>query len=546
MRDSASGVPESEPSGPGAYKTNLRCFSLSRLALAFFAFCIIAVATAYTGTASAAPKQSAIVVDAFSGKVLYSSAADSKRYPASLTKVMTLYILFEHLKAGDIKLNDRIVFSKHAAGMAPSRLGIKPGGSISVETAILALVTKSANDVAAAVGERIAGTEYEFAKLMTRKAHELGMTNTTYKNASGLPNRYQLTTARDQATLAKRMRLDFPQYYHYFSRQYFSYDGRRFKNHNNLLTKYHYRGTTGIKTGYTRASGFNLTATVERDDRYVIAVVMGGKTSKARDQRMMGLLDRYVPRAVAWADGNTRLASAMVKDVPQPIARPVNLVSEEDRMALASLLEDDSADPDEETYADKTIVPLPDPELASASSPDGGNTGNEAIDEVKSFAVAAYRSAKGPVAKAGESLGNILVTPAHASTGDQARAPAIHQTAGILAAEQNWQAGAPLIPEGSWVIQIGAYSNQSDAVQSIRRALRAAPDQLNAAVPVTIPVRTADNRTLYRSRFGGFDGEKSANTACGRLSRQNISCVAIPPANWSLPSGIKTAQNSRG
>ena len=544
MRVSASEAPESEAEKLGANET-IRRRLLPNIALSLLVLCAIALSGTYAGTAQAAPKQSAIVIDAFSGKVLYSSHADAKRYPASLTKVMTLYILFEKMKKGDIELNDRVVFSRHAAGMAPSRLGIKPGRSISVESAILALVTKSANDVAAAVGEKIAGTEYEFAKLMTKTAHRLGMKNTTYKNASGLPNRYQRTTARDQATLAKRMRLDFPQYYHFFSRKYFAYNGRRYKNHNNLLTKYHYRGTTGIKTGYTRASGFNLTATIERDDRYVIAVVMGGKTSKARDRRMMGLLDRFVPRAVAWADGNTRLASAMVKNIPQPIARPVNLVSNEDRMQLASLLEeDDSADPDEETYADNTILPLPDPELASAQTEK--DSGEKSLEDVKSFAVAAYRKAKGPVAKAGESLGSMLVTPAHASTGEQPRAPVVKQTAGVVAAEQNWQAGAPLIPEGTWVIQIGAYSNQSDAVQSIRRAIRAAPDQLDAAVPVTIPVRTADNRTLYRSRFGGFDGEKSASTACGRLSRQNISCVAIPPSNWSLPAGIRTARNDRG
>ncbi|MAB13192.1 D-alanyl-D-alanine carboxypeptidase [Parvibaculum sp.] len=544
MRVSASEAPESEAEKLGANET-IRRRLLPNIALSLLILCAIALSGTYAGTAQAAPKQSAIVIDAFSGKVLYSSHADAKRYPASLTKIMTLYILFEKMKKGDIELNDRVVFSRHAAGMAPSRLGIKPGRSISVESAILALVTKSANDVAAAVGEKIAGTEYEFAKLMTKTAHRLGMKNTTYKNASGLPNRYQRTTARDQATLAKRMRLDFPQYYHFFSRKYFAYNGRRYKNHNNLLTKYHYRGTTGIKTGYTRASGFNLTATIERDDRYVIAVVMGGKTSKARDRRMMGLLDRFVPRAVAWADGNTRLASAMVKNIPQPIARPVNLVSNEDRMQLASLLEeDDSADPDEETYADNTILPLPDPELASAQTEK--DSGEKSLEDVKSFAVAAYRKAKGPVAKAGESLGSMLVTPAHASTGEQPRAPVVKQTAGVIAAEQNWQAGAPLIPEGTWVIQIGAYSNQSDAVQSIRRAIRAAPDQLDAAVPVTIPVRTADNRTLYRSRFGGFDGEKSASTACGRLSRQNISCVAIPPSNWSLPAGIRTARNDRG
>ena len=198
------------------------------------------------------------MIEEKTGRVLFSRNADKKLYPASLTKIMTLYLLFEEVAQGRLSMKSKLPVSRVAASRSPSKLYLQPGSSISVEDAILALVTKSANDVATVVSEALSGTEREFAKRMTRKARSLGMINTTFKNASGLPNRAQKSTARDMARLGVAIRRDFPQFYHYFSRTSFSYKGRKFGNHNKLLRQFD--GTDGIKTGYTHASGFNLVA----------------------------------------------------------------------------------------------------------------------------------------------------------------------------------------------------------------------------------------------------------------------------------------------
>lgn len=251
-----------------------------------------------SGQVQAAPAYAAIVLDKHTGKVLYSRNADRQRYPASLTKAMTLYLLFEELKAGTIGLKTKFIVTANAANQAPSRLGLKAGDRIRVIDAIRALVTKSANDVAVAVAENLAGTEQAFARAMTVKAHKMGMKRTQFRNASGLPNSKQVTTARDMATLSMRLMKDFPSYYGFFATRTFTYRGRKYKNHNRLLFKY--RGTDGIKTGYTRASGFNLAASVRRKRKHLIAVVLGGKSAKKRDVNMMNLLSRSFRKAVAY------------------------------------------------------------------------------------------------------------------------------------------------------------------------------------------------------------------------------------------------------
>lgn len=498
------------------------------------------------------PPTSALVMDAYSGKVLYSRNADEYRYPASLTKVMTLYLLFEGLEAKKFTLKSRITMTPKGASMPPSKLGLRAGQTISVEDAILALVTRSANDVASSMGAFLAGTEDDFAVMMTKKARELGMSRTTYKNASGLPNSAQKTTARDQATLAKRIREDFPQYYHYFSTQYFVWGKSRIRNHNHLLGKY--EGTTGLKTGYTNASGFNLTATVERDNKFLIGVVMGGRQAKLRDAHMVDILDKAFPRAIAMKDGNTLMAAAV--PAPTPIVRPVGLVGEEDRSELFQLAStlDDERDPDEETYAEGGLsAEMPAPVETAALPVAAPAAANAApVDSVTAYAVAALRTAEGPVRKAGREIGNFLVAPANAAVSPDAVASPLLRTAANdparrePSAAQSWREGDPLIPEGTWIIQIGAYAEQSDAVDSIRKAMRAAPSELGDAVPVTVPVKTADNRTLYRSRFGGFDGETAARNACGRLAREAIQCIPIPPANWTLPQTAENKEKRRG
>lgn len=239
---------------------------------------------------SAFARYAAIVLDADTGRVLHAANPDTRNYPASLTKMMTLYLVFEALESGQLKLKQRLPVSARAAGMTPSKLGVKRGESITVETVILALVTKSANDAAVVVAEYLGGTEAKFARLMTKKARAIGMRRTRFRNASGLPNRRQLSTARDMAVLANRLVQDFPQQYRYFSRQRYTFRGKEFKNHNTLLRTY--PGTDGIKTGYIRASGFNLAASVTRNGRRLIGVVFGGRTAKSRDRHMAKLLER--------------------------------------------------------------------------------------------------------------------------------------------------------------------------------------------------------------------------------------------------------------
>src|SRR6185503_15891075 len=253
------------------------------------------IAVACQGQALAATGFSAMVVDAHNGGVLFSQNADAPRYPASLTKVMTLYILFEELKADRLKLTSRLKCSAFGASRPPSKLGLRPGDSLTVEEAIKALVTRSANDVAATIAENIAGNERAFAARMNDTAKALGMTRTTFRNASGLPDPGQVTTARDMATLSLRIQRDFPKYYPYFQIMSFTYNGRAIRTHNRLLGKY--PGTDGIKTGYIRASGYNLTTSVARKGKRLVGVVMGGRTGAARNTYMMSMLDKHFPKA---------------------------------------------------------------------------------------------------------------------------------------------------------------------------------------------------------------------------------------------------------
>jgi len=292
------------------------------------ALSVIAVLTGGISQRAEAAKYAAIVIEEDSGKVLFSRSADSLRYPASLTKIMTLYLLFEELESGRVSMSTRMPVSRVAASRSPSKLYLRKGQSISVKDAIFALITKSANDVATVVSEQLSGTEREFGKRMTRKARALGMTRTTFRNASGLPHSKQKTTARDMARLGIAIRRDFPQYFGFFSTKSFRWKGKRFGNHNKLLSSY--QGTDGIKTGYINASGFNLLATVERRGVRLVGAVFGGRTGRTRDAHMVQILDKSFKRAKP-ADIQTQLTSAgprirvIPKSLPTPIAEPKSL-----------------------------------------------------------------------------------------------------------------------------------------------------------------------------------------------------------------------------
>ncbi|HWA01189.1 MAG TPA: D-alanyl-D-alanine carboxypeptidase family protein [Caulobacterales bacterium] len=257
--------------------------------------------------AAADGRYSAIVMDARTGEVLQQDMADEERYPASLTKMMTLYMLFEALDRGDLTLNTRLTASRHAASMPPSRLGLRRGDSITVEQAIRALVVQSANDVAVMVGERLGGSESRFASMMTSRAREMGLTDTHFENASGLPDPQQHTTARDMALLGQHLWRDFPARYAYFQTPSNSWRRSHGTNHNHLLGRV--EGVDGIKTGYTRASGYNLVSSAERNGQRFIVVVMGGESAAARDSQVAYLLDGAFEQWAARSTNDVTYAS---------------------------------------------------------------------------------------------------------------------------------------------------------------------------------------------------------------------------------------------
>jgi D-alanyl-D-alanine carboxypeptidase len=297
----------------------------------------------YSPTATANERYASAVWDITSGKVLFSKNADERRYPASLTKMMTLYVLFEELEAGRFNTRTPLAVSARAAAQVPTKLGLKAGESIAVEDAIKALVTKSANDAAVVIAEAVSGSEASFAVRMTRTARELGMKSTQFRNASGLPDPRQYTTARDMMLLGAALQVRFPRYYAYFKTRAFTFRGRTIRGHNRLIGSL--QGVDGIKTGYIRASGFNVVTSLRRGHRKLVAVVMGGRSARSRDEHMSALLTRNLPKAVARGGYAKTLLAAVGK-------KPVVVAS-----------------------ADPTMVPVPPapprPALAEASAEAG-------------------------------------------------------------------------------------------------------------------------------------------------------------------------------
>jgi D-alanyl-D-alanine carboxypeptidase len=281
---------------------------------------------------SSSPKFASIIVDGNSGSVLQATSPDGIRHPASLTKIMTLYLLFERLESGRMKLDTEMPVSQHAADQDPTKLNLRAGQTIRVEDAIKGLVTRSANDAAVVIAEAIGGDEDDFAQMMTRKARSLGMSKTVYRNANGLPNDEQVTTARDQATLGRAIQERFPRYYRYFATSTFNWRGQSIRNHNHLLGSV--EGVDGIKTGYTRASGFNLVTSMRRGNRHLIGVVLGGRSGGSRDATMRNLLAENLEKGatthtvVAVTERNGADANTDVADASETPARPAPQVQQ--------------------------------------------------------------------------------------------------------------------------------------------------------------------------------------------------------------------------
>ncbi|MRG72979.1 D-alanyl-D-alanine carboxypeptidase [Alphaproteobacteria bacterium HT1-32] len=295
---------------------------LSRTGGRLLCLCLAVILVSAVTLGQAEARYASIVVDAETGKVLYARNPDTRRYPASLTKIMTLYMVFSALEEKRITMDTEFKVSHRAAGQAPSKLGLKAGSTIKVRDAVLALVTKSANDAATVIAENLSGTEIRFARDMTERARGLGMRKTQFRNASGLPNRRQLSTARDMALLGRAIMRDFPEYYKLFNTRSFTYGGRTYGNHNNLL--HSYKGTDGIKTGYINASGFNLVASVERNGRRLVGVVFGGKSARSRDSHMADLLDRSFGGATVYANqgGVTPADRTLRAKIEKPLLPP--------------------------------------------------------------------------------------------------------------------------------------------------------------------------------------------------------------------------------
>lgn len=296
--------------GPDSFRAKLLARLTGRTPSHLVGGLLLFITVMLTLPDAAHARYAAIVMDSRTGEVLYARNADDRLYPASLTKIMTLYMTFDALQRGKLRLDQTLPVSARAAGQTPTKLGLKRGDRITVQDAMFGLITKSANDAATVLAESMAESEAAFARDMTEKARRLGMRRTSFRNASGLPNRHQKSTARDMAVLGAALIHDFPQFYHFLSLEEFDYKGKAFKNHNNLLKKY--KGADGIKTGYIRASGFNLVASAKRGSNRLVGVVFGGRSAKSRDIHMAALLDK----------GFNRIEQTHPSVVPLPYDKP--------------------------------------------------------------------------------------------------------------------------------------------------------------------------------------------------------------------------------
>lgn len=522
------------------------------------------------------PAFASIIVDANSGATLTATNADGLRFPASLTKIMTLYLLFERLDAGKISLNTEMPVSAHASSQAPTKLGLRPGQTIRVEDAIKGLVTRSANDAAVVIAEFIGGDEDDFAQMMTRKARSLGMTRTVYRNASGLPNDDQVTTARDQSTLGRAIQDRFPRYYRYFATASFNYRGRNIRNHNHLLGKV--EGVDGIKTGYTRASGFNLVTNLRRGNRHLVGVVMGGRSYGSRDAIMRNLLAENLEKAsgrrtvAAIAErSSTEANAAAAEDAAQ--SRPAAPVQVQGAIQVAAA---EAPPPLPPTRSIAAAAPAPKAPVVEKAAVEPapltsgviqsktlatipGSTEPMKPVRVKTVQV---RSGQVKVASAGPTplvtVSNDTDISGSVSARDLPVQPPNHGTGkgllGVLpassvaastersiqqaavdtssrSAPQTVQAHGAIKPAAAavhsgWIVQVGALESESQARQRLEAARDHANGMLGKADPFTETVVTRGDKKLYRARFAGLERDQ-AEAVCKRLKRSEISCITI-------------------
>ncbi len=557
-------------SGDGFFR-----FFLNKRAHVAALTCFLVFAAALFTAAPAQAKYASVVIDAETGEVLHAKNSNTRNYPASLVKMMTLYMVFDALEKRKLKLNQGLRVSRRAAGMPPSKLGLRRGQTIRVKEAILALVTKSANDVAVVVAEAIGGTESQFARKMTKKARKLGMKRTTFRNASGLPNRRQLSTARDMATLARALIRDFPQYYHFFATQKFKYRGRTYRNHNKLLRTY--SGADGIKTGYIRASGYNLVASSVRNGRRVIAVVFGGKTSRSRNRHTATLLDRGFkrltmiarnypppprrkPTAIA-AARQPRGAEIAVNQAAQPAPQATaaapkvqqqrhggtSLETEavatfgapatgratglDTQAILAELSANQPGNPSGSreparhgtlTAEDLAAQPLIGSDQAAGTLvTDAAVPPPAAVESVPLVDTLARRSQSAvAAAEAPAPATEVAAAPPPPAPPKPATAAAAKAGTSL-----EFQVVEPRRKPGPYGVQVGAFYRYRPAQKAAQKAFKKAPKLLAEAEVSVTHVRGARGK-LYRSRLVGLS-KRNARQACRKLRSLKIDCMVV-------------------
>ena len=452
--------------------------TVGRCRARLFALATLFLSALAAGTPALAAPRASYVIDGKTGEVLFSREADAPRYPASLTKMMTLYIVFDLIEQKRLTYQTPIRMTEHGAQQPPSNLGIAVGSTITLKEAILALVTKSANDVAAALADNLAGSEEKFARVMTWKARQLGMNSTTFRNASGLPDPQQVTTARDMGVLALRLALDFPEHYKLFATRDFRFNGSSYRNHNTLL--FTYQGTDGIKTGYTRSSGFNLVASVRRGNKHVIGVVLGGRSAGDRNSQMRALISAAMGRA---KNIDRPLVAARNKPAPRMLAQ-----APEEKATKRPVRSD--AEP-----MTRQVQPH-----------------TPAIADKRKERVATAVS-KPPVQPATEV------------------APAVAKTPTIIPFEVRSQpppkVAAPVAKteKRPFQIQVGAYVTQSEAQKRLIAVATTAGPLLQGHAPVTMAV-TKQSTLVHRARFTGFE-EANANAVCSSLKARSVDCIVV-------------------
>ncbi|MCC6921074.1 MAG: D-alanyl-D-alanine carboxypeptidase [Alphaproteobacteria bacterium] len=523
-----------------------------------FTFVLGALVWAVNPAMAGVTNDAALVMDAESGRVLYARSGDALRSPASLTKMMTLYILFDYIKAGRIGLNDEMPVSAHAASQDPSKLGLKKGDTLTAQQAIYALVIKSANDAAVVVAEYIGGSEGRFAQMMTQRARELGMRRTQYRNASGLPDEAQLTTARDLAILSRSMMRNHPRLFDYFRVTAFTWKGKTIKTHNRVLTSLN--GANGIKTGYTKASGFNLTTSAERNGKRLIGVVLGGDTWKARDDEMKAMLEAWFaqlerrPNLIATYGSGTTFAEAApvqaVAVVAPPAEAKVAIVPAAAAAERRIVARAEDAAPVTESRRALTMAPIPDePAPAKRKAVTVAYHVPTPVAKPTRVASVADRKVKMADAKAKLRRGSDIAEEQGDGAEDDEVAVATTKMAKddvlplntlvsndsddiaqlIDAGYSKAAAKKRGATAGAWGIQIGAFDSKKAAQAELDRARKTAKAKLAKADDGVTTVTNEAGRTFYRARFVDL-GHDEAQAACSALKAKSFKCVTFSTA----------------